>query len=216
MAETLISVFFFSSRRRHTRCADVTGVQTCALPICSSRQQQSTVTQLSSHLYDSDYDTVFTQDSSRRLRPWLTLCRRDLSSASRVQTTRRRLPHLDQTRIASTRKWWPAFWNNSLSSTRRNTRTGSLLDDSAPYQLAALSYRCVVIRERGRERGREGVGESGREGGEWERERERERESKRRWMCGDQCVPAVLTAIYCLLSNSVMLIHFRSYSVSSR
>src|SRR3546814_16948013 len=31
--------FFFSSRRRHTRCALVTGVQTCALPIstCSSR-----------------------------------------------------------------------------------------------------------------------------------------------------------------------------------
>src|SRR3546814_5687719 len=28
-------VFFFSSRRRHTRCALVTGVQTCALPICS-------------------------------------------------------------------------------------------------------------------------------------------------------------------------------------
>src|SRR3546814_4455568 len=29
----LFSVFF-SSRRRHTRCALVTGVQTCALPIC--------------------------------------------------------------------------------------------------------------------------------------------------------------------------------------
>src|SRR3546814_954539 len=30
-------VFFFSSRRRHTRCALVTGVQTCALPIsCGS------------------------------------------------------------------------------------------------------------------------------------------------------------------------------------
>src|SRR3546814_4964109 len=27
--------FFFSSRRRHTRCALVTGVQTCALPIFS-------------------------------------------------------------------------------------------------------------------------------------------------------------------------------------
>src|SRR3546814_2485227 len=26
-------LFFFSSRRRHTRCALVTGVQTCALPI---------------------------------------------------------------------------------------------------------------------------------------------------------------------------------------
>src|SRR3546814_10214354 len=29
--------FFFSSRRRHTRCALVTGVQTCALPICAGR-----------------------------------------------------------------------------------------------------------------------------------------------------------------------------------
>src|SRR3546814_19233924 len=28
--------FFFSSRRRHTRCALVTGVQTCALPICAA------------------------------------------------------------------------------------------------------------------------------------------------------------------------------------
>src|SRR3546814_15488012 len=28
--------FFFSSRRRHTRCALVTGVQTCALPISSA------------------------------------------------------------------------------------------------------------------------------------------------------------------------------------
>src|SRR3546814_10856396 len=28
--------FFFSSRRRHTRCALVTGVQTCALPILNS------------------------------------------------------------------------------------------------------------------------------------------------------------------------------------
>src|SRR3546814_4449946 len=31
------SFFFFSSRRRHTRCALVTGVQTCALPISSAR-----------------------------------------------------------------------------------------------------------------------------------------------------------------------------------
>src|SRR3546814_12163905 len=28
-------ICFFSSRRLHTRCALVTGVQTCALPICS-------------------------------------------------------------------------------------------------------------------------------------------------------------------------------------
>src|SRR3546814_9298179 len=32
---SLLFIFFFSSRRRHTRCALVTGVQTCALPICS-------------------------------------------------------------------------------------------------------------------------------------------------------------------------------------
>src|SRR3546814_10579645 len=32
----LVFVFFFSSRRRHTRCALVTGVQTCALPICGA------------------------------------------------------------------------------------------------------------------------------------------------------------------------------------
>src|SRR3546814_3465409 len=31
----VVVFFFFSSRRRHTRCALVTGVQTCALPICA-------------------------------------------------------------------------------------------------------------------------------------------------------------------------------------
>src|SRR3546814_20584772 len=34
----LIFVFFFSSRRRHTSCALVTGVQTCALPIWPARE----------------------------------------------------------------------------------------------------------------------------------------------------------------------------------
>src|SRR3546814_2230324 len=34
------SYFFFSSRRRHTRCASVTGVQTCALPIYSRNAKQ--------------------------------------------------------------------------------------------------------------------------------------------------------------------------------
>src|SRR6187397_2158485 len=31
--------FFFSSRRRHTRWCTVTGVQTCALPICGQLQR---------------------------------------------------------------------------------------------------------------------------------------------------------------------------------
>src|SRR3546814_8549501 len=34
---SVLLVFFFSSRRRHTRCALVTGVQTCALPILFKR-----------------------------------------------------------------------------------------------------------------------------------------------------------------------------------
>src|SRR3546814_5101953 len=34
---------FFSSRRRHTRCALVTGVQTCALPICFVGETQANI-----------------------------------------------------------------------------------------------------------------------------------------------------------------------------
>src|SRR3546814_3515033 len=33
--------FFFSSRRRHTTCALVTGVQTCALPIYESAREET-------------------------------------------------------------------------------------------------------------------------------------------------------------------------------
>src|SRR3546814_18057359 len=37
-------VLFFSSRRRHTSCALVTGVQTCALPISNGRILKNTAT----------------------------------------------------------------------------------------------------------------------------------------------------------------------------
>src|SRR3546814_9887115 len=36
-----VYLFFFSSRRRQTRCALVTGVQTCALPICFHEKPDS-------------------------------------------------------------------------------------------------------------------------------------------------------------------------------
>src|SRR3546814_8930110 len=42
--DLMYCVFFFSSRRRHTRCALVTGVQTCALPICNSVDTPFTIT----------------------------------------------------------------------------------------------------------------------------------------------------------------------------
>src|SRR3546814_2931151 len=38
-----LCLFFFSSRRRHTRCALVTGVQTCALPILFKFQRDGVV-----------------------------------------------------------------------------------------------------------------------------------------------------------------------------
>src|SRR3546814_5910379 len=51
----LCFVFFFSSRRRHTRCALVTGVQTCALPILTDIGRMAHVvparTQLSVNAY---------------------------------------------------------------------------------------------------------------------------------------------------------------------
>src|SRR3546814_8753510 len=36
-SEWVVCVFFFASRRRHTRCALGTGVQTCALPILRAK-----------------------------------------------------------------------------------------------------------------------------------------------------------------------------------
>src|SRR3546814_7000673 len=38
---SVLFLFFFSSRRRHTRCALVTGVQTCALPILPAAAQSN-------------------------------------------------------------------------------------------------------------------------------------------------------------------------------
>src|SRR3546814_5864480 len=43
-------MFFFSSRRRHTRCALVTGVQTCALPICPREAAHRTMDEVSGAL----------------------------------------------------------------------------------------------------------------------------------------------------------------------
>src|SRR3546814_8770342 len=49
--------FFFSSRRRHTRCALVTGVQTCALPICFGSEELEDRTELTVEAF---YDRLAT------------------------------------------------------------------------------------------------------------------------------------------------------------
>src|SRR3546814_2207306 len=49
--------FFFSSRRRHTRCALVTGVQTCALPIYMASwvsMWSTNITVVSPHQFSED------------------------------------------------------------------------------------------------------------------------------------------------------------------
>src|SRR3546814_2683629 len=52
----IVSLFFLSSRRRHTRCALVTGVQTCALPILMDPETGEKVL-----LLDEDIQTVMTE-----------------------------------------------------------------------------------------------------------------------------------------------------------
>src|SRR3546814_3810164 len=44
----ILDFFFFASRRRHTRCALVTGVQTCALPIYQAGRHGHTIEQTGS------------------------------------------------------------------------------------------------------------------------------------------------------------------------
>src|SRR3546814_5692081 len=50
--------FFISSRRRHTRCALVTGVQTCALPISLGDQPEARYTAARAALDDLGHSTT--------------------------------------------------------------------------------------------------------------------------------------------------------------
>src|SRR3546814_4881111 len=49
----MFSCLLFSSRRRHTRCALVTGVQTCALPISSLSDLATALGQVSSFVKEN-------------------------------------------------------------------------------------------------------------------------------------------------------------------
>src|SRR3546814_9291033 len=67
--------FFFSSRRRHTRCALVTGVQTCALPIstviplrlAAGAEWRGERATFDVELFDSGRRIVFAGKGSHRL-----------------------------------------------------------------------------------------------------------------------------------------------------
>src|SRR3546814_5585145 len=53
-------MFLFSSRRRHTRCALVTGVQTCALPICLDTTHEVLPRGLVPYRYCRTHPYIFT------------------------------------------------------------------------------------------------------------------------------------------------------------
>src|SRR3546814_3907053 len=72
MLKSCSVLFFFSSRRRHTRCALVTGVQTCALPIARSAAetaQPGVDTNRSRTMQRTHSNAVATADPRR----WLVL-----------------------------------------------------------------------------------------------------------------------------------------------
>src|SRR3546814_13221104 len=54
IAVACVLLLFFSSRRRHTRCALVTGVQTCALPISVAEDGSAVVPLLGGHRGGND------------------------------------------------------------------------------------------------------------------------------------------------------------------
>src|SRR3546814_15157506 len=76
-----LCVFFFSSRRRHTRCALVTGVQTCALPISLRKR----------------YRTVWSGTASSRPSP--TNRRNDSRSANASSSSRSDSPSSEERRV---------------------------------------------------------------------------------------------------------------------
>src|SRR3546814_5653291 len=56
-------LFFFSSRRRHTRCALVTGVQTCALPIYLIEERRLSLMKGDAFLINTARGDIVDQDA---------------------------------------------------------------------------------------------------------------------------------------------------------
>src|SRR3546814_4826586 len=64
-------MFFFSSRRRHTRCALVTGVQTCALPIYGAERRRLRVVKYRGVRFRGGYHDYIIQRGGLKVFPRL-------------------------------------------------------------------------------------------------------------------------------------------------
>src|SRR3546814_5713262 len=62
----LVLLFFFSSRRRHTRCALVTGVQTCALPIWPRPARRGFASAREDYVLDAELVAAIRKMGARR------------------------------------------------------------------------------------------------------------------------------------------------------
>src|SRR3546814_16480771 len=109
--------FCFSSRRRHTRCALVTGVQTCALPISSSSSSSS-----SSMSSTSSVDQVFFLD----FLPLAGLPFLDLGSSSSSRSEERRV---GKECVSTCRSRWSPFHYKNKSVKFTHTQP---ISDSKP------------------------------------------------------------------------------------
>src|SRR3546814_18853777 len=76
--------FFFSSRRRHTRCALVTGVQTCALPISSGVSNASDDSRGDFNIIRG-HESVLFVDGLKRNYGFVFMPRVDVNTLERVE-----------------------------------------------------------------------------------------------------------------------------------
>src|SRR3546814_4757817 len=130
MYRCIFVFFFFSSRRRHTRCALVTGVQTCALPISKYRDS---LPQLKGGLFltDGGIETTLIFHEGLDL-PYFAAF--DLLKDQSGQATLRRYysSHASNARnsdcgfILASANWRAsADWGARLGSDRKSTRLNS-------------------------------------------------------------------------------------------
>src|SRR3546814_5608553 len=88
--------FFFSSRRRHTRCALVTGVQTCALPILDELMVAGGVGELVDHRLVDEHPFGGAERLADQL---LHLLRRNGGHIRSLHNVRRRRSRSEERRV---------------------------------------------------------------------------------------------------------------------